>query len=134
MKLKNRIMSWVLSPGAYALWHSMGSPDEWVWHAYKDPLFEHKTTQLCVRMDLWWKMPVPCYLFPPLWIVVVLVWAFWPNAGFYVVDHDAAIGPIDAQLIAGRMMRLRKRLLYLERTKNKRAANLAVFKRLTVNE
>jgi hypothetical protein len=85
-------------------------------------------------MDLWWQIPAPCYLFPPLWIIVVLVWAFWPCFGFYCVGHDEAIGPIDAQLIAGRAMRLRKRLLFLKRTSSKREANLAVFTKLTVNE
>jgi hypothetical protein len=29
MKLKNRIMSWILHPSAYLVWHALGNPDEW---------------------------------------------------------------------------------------------------------
>ena len=29
MKLKNRVMSWILHPSAYLVWHSMGNPEEW---------------------------------------------------------------------------------------------------------
>lgn len=29
MKIRNRIMSWILSPAAYLVWHAMGNLDEW---------------------------------------------------------------------------------------------------------
>ena len=30
MKLKNRVMSWILSPGAYAVWMALGVREDWV--------------------------------------------------------------------------------------------------------
>lgn len=39
MKLKNRIMSWILAPGAYLVWHALGNLEEWRAIAHSGDVF-----------------------------------------------------------------------------------------------
>ena len=134
MKLKNRIMAALLSPGAYALWHSMGNPEEWEWRDDgKEPYFRHKGSHLKVCMDLWWRIPGPCYLFPFLWWIPLLSWAFNP-IWIYCVDQDEGLGICDRFLIAGRAARLRGRIIRHLKNQQRRKSNSNILAALTVNE
>lgn len=49
MSIKNRIMSWILHPSAYLVWHALGNPEEWEtpsWHQLK-----HKTVDVALWMS-----------------------------------------------------------------------------------
>lgn len=135
MKLKNRIMSWLLSPGAYALWHSMGNPEEWMWDQ-ENERFYNKSAQLYVRMRLWWTEgpPFPLLLIPPITIVALFLWAAWPFVWFTCYSYEDGIGWIDRNLIAGRAMRLRGKLMRRDYKSKKQKQNTAIFTKLTVNQ
>lgn len=133
MKLKNRLMAGLLSPGAYALWHSMGNPEEWEWRDCKEPYFRHKGSHLVVRMDLWWRLPLPCYVFPFLWWVPLASWALHP-IWIHCVDQEAGLGLCDRFLIAGRASRLRGRITRHLKAQQKRKSNSNILAALTVNE
>lgn len=78
MKLRNRIMSWILSPGAYAVWHALGAPEEW------EPTFIDKEVYHLVHkptgVDLW-----------------------VPSGAFYFdcrnTELNNAIGPLERHLV-----------------------------------
>lgn len=40
MKLKNRVMSWILAPGAYLVWHALEAWDEWDANVHTGDVFE----------------------------------------------------------------------------------------------
>lgn len=142
MKLSNRIMSWILSPGAYALWHSASNAEEWRWHRDHEYI-EHKTNGVRVTVINSTDPSVP-------WLITVpLAFLF----GTFVIDcedpYRGAIGYFERHIIAGRVYRLRNRLRRLQdgpgfwkafwenRRKKKElrlARNKAVFSKLTVNQ
>lgn len=135
MKLKNRIMSWILSPGAYALWHSMGNPEEWKWHGDREA-FYNDSARLWVKMTLWWTEgpPFPVLLIPPMSIIAVVLWILWPFVWFYCDGYQEGIGWIDRNLIAGRAMRLRSKLIKRDFASKKLKHNRDIFTKLTVNQ
>lgn len=46
MKLRNRLMSWILSPGTYMVWHALGDPEEW-------KLDSHTLVHKATGFNLW---------------------------------------------------------------------------------
>lgn len=124
MKLQNRIMSWVLSPGAYAVWHSMGAVEEW---QIDGDALVHKTTQIQVNV-IDYRPHVPAFIGAPITFLI----------GSFVLDcegpYKGAIGYFERHLIAGRAFRLQKKLHRRHRTRRRRSASTDVFKKLMVNE
>lgn len=125
MKLKNRIMSWLLSPGAYAVWHSLGSPEEWEYFHDRDYI-RHKTTE--VKLKLLNEESVEM----PYWIAGFITFL----AGSFFVDchepYEGTIGYFERHLIAGRAARTRNKLRKLRKARKQR--NMALFSKLMVNE
>lgn len=104
MKLKNRIMSWILSPGAYAVWHALGAPEEWV-GASADDSASHTIRHIPTGVQLW-----------------------VASGGFFLDCHapfNGAIGLIDRHILWPRARRIRKKLLA------KPSKNRALFVRMT---
>ena len=119
MKLKNRIMSWILSPGAYALWHSMGNPEEW----------ERSGTSYMHKQHRWISFDAPYGEIPPI-ICGALICIIGSFA--FDLNNRHAIGLFERHLIAGRGYRLAKRIYKQSSTLRKNNMNL--FTTLTVNE
>lgn len=142
MKLSNRIMSWILSPGAYAVWHAAGNPEEWKWDKDSECV-EHKTNGVRVLAINNTDPSLPWLFTVPIAFVIAS----------FLVDCEApyrgAIGHFERHLIAGRIYRLRNRLrreqsgpgfwkTLRENHRKKRALRLErnrqVFSKLTVNQ
>jgi hypothetical protein len=135
IKLRNRIMSWILSPGAFALWHSMGNPDEWKWDVDNSRLLNDRAC-LYVKVQLWWELaPTPLLVVPPFCFVLTpICWMLWPFIGFWCYNYEDGIGWFDRNVIAGRAMRLRTKLMKRDRVSKKQRQNSAIFTKLTVNQ
>lgn len=132
MKLHNRIMSWLLSPGAYAAWHAMSNPEEWIWDEENDTI-DHKTG-VFFWVKRWWNIaPAPLMWIPPFcFFTVPMMWALWPVFLDAYGEYRGAIGYFERHLIAGRAARLRDKLRKKNNVRRKR--NQAVFTKLTVNQ
>lgn len=119
MKLKNRIMSWILSPGAYALWHSMGNPEEW--EEIKDNhtwYLRHKPSTMCMLYGR------GCmYGFRGF---------FLDGSHRYGVGH--CIGYFERHLVYPRVRACLKRIRYMQRTSDFRKANTNLLSKLTINQ
>lgn len=128
MKIRNRIMSWVLSPGAYAVWHSMGNPGEWV--IGSDDL-THKTG-LRVTVLNWRNAHEQGFPRPIAAFVAFIIGAFIMDCEG---EYAGAIGYLERHIIAGRAYRLVKKLRRGRRGSSARQKkNTAVFTKLTVNQ
>lgn len=125
MKLSNRIMSWVLSPGAYAVWHSLGNPEEWQYHHDSDYI-THKTTQVRLIVPNEDTVDLPYTVAGPLAFLV----------GSFMLDclepFENSIGLFERHLIAGRAARVRNKLRKARDSRKQR--NRALFSKLMVNE
>lgn len=126
MKPINWIMSKVLSPGAYAVWHSMGNPEEWVQHT--DDTLMHKTTGLSIFALDKSTDQVPSLLAYP---VVFLIGSFFVDCK---EPYKGAIGYLERHLIAGRVFRTLNSVKQHERKTERQKRNQAVFTRLLVNQ
>lgn len=126
MKLHNRIMSWILSPGAYAVWHSLGNSEEWDCRPDRDWI-EHKTTG--VRLNLLNEENVAAPYFIAGFLAFII--------GSFVVDcrdpYEGTIGFFERHLIAGRAARTRNKLR-TARLGSRKQRNRALFSKLMVNE
>lgn len=110
MKLKNRIMSWILSPGAYAVWHALGAPEEWL----ADP----HTLRHCATGVQLWTSSGPFFLD-----------AHYDGQ----LSSPGAIGYFERYLLWPRAWRAR-RVLRRKLVSARKQANMDIFKKLTVNE
>lgn len=129
MKLKNHIMSWILSPGAYAVWHALGDPDEWQ-HDGDDGLV-HKQTALEVRVVDWRTAHTAGVPRPFAFVVTLLVSGFMFDC---VGKYAGAIGFFERHLVAVRAYRAVK-VLHKHKHRSQRVErNRQVFAKLTVNE
>lgn len=125
-KLSSRIMSWILSPGAYAVWHALGNPEEWDYVPDRD-FIRHKTTavQLVVMNEATVETPY----------FIAGFFAFL--AGFFLFDargdYEGSIGIFERHLVVGRAVRTRNKLRKMA-SNSRTARNRALFAKLTVNE
>lgn len=126
MKLSNRIMSWILSPGAYAVWHSMGNPEEWRWDAPSEQLI-HQSGLWLPLLDKSTKEIPAVIAYPTVFVL-----------GTFVLDcggeYKGAIGHLERHLIAGRAYRLKNRLCRQAQLSIRKRRNQAVFTKLLVNQ
>ena len=128
MKLHNRIMSWILSPGAYAVWHALGVREEWT-HDGDDELV-HKATGVRLFVLNWRNAPdVP--------VVFAFVVVFF--VGGFIFDckgegHRGAIGYLERHIVAIRAYWVVRWLHLRDHGSARKKANMAVFTKLTVNE
>lgn len=129
--MKKWLMQKLLSPGAYALWHSMGNPDEWKWYE-NDEFFWHIGSSTKIPFERWWRIAPPAlYIVPPfLLFIPPLLWAFWPCS----FDCNGAIGLFERHLVAGRAIRLYSKLRRREKTMAQRQKNQDLFTKLTINQ
>lgn len=135
MKPYTWLMSKILSPGAFAVWHSMGDPEEWKYDKTNSEL-HHKTTGLSVhaahRNSL---KPIQDGDDLVIFIICAPLMFFFSS---FTLDctgqHKGAIGYLERHLIYGRACRLIKYLTKPEHKKKRRERNRAVFALLTVNE
>lgn len=138
MKLSSRIMSWILSPGAYAVWHSMGNPEEWEWCRFgdDDKALRHKPTHLHIDMVEWWELPPAVWAIPFMWFVPLLCWMLWPCVIDCRGEYAGAIGYLERHIIAGRALRLRTTLLRPPASVRsiRKRRNQAVFTKLLINQ
>ena len=116
MKIKNYIMSKILSPGAYAVWHSLGNPEEW-----GDPsrhTLPHQSG--AVNLDVSYGAS-RFYQFL--------------CGGFEFDDIERPfLGWFERHLVYPRALRMLRRRDKLARMSERKKRNLAVFIKLTVNE
>lgn len=123
MKIKNRIMSWVLSPGAYAVWHALGNSEEWEVEAER---LKHKRADVrlfvlnCYHEDA----PPAVVAFP---VTCIVSGFLFDCAG----KDKGAIGYLERHLIAPRAYRVMRQLA---RVGDRRKKNRNVFTKLTVNQ
>jgi hypothetical protein len=63
LPMKNRVMSWLLSPGAYAVWRALQNPEEWDSDTAPAYWLDHKPTRIRFRYR-----GFPTNDFAPLWL------------------------------------------------------------------
>lgn len=134
MKISNRIMSWILSPGAYALWHSMGNPDEWSYRSDSNTSSLRHHSGVSVEIGRWWNLPLPFWLIPLLWIAPMISWAFWPAILDCEGPFEGSVGYLERHFIAGRAMRLRGKLVKSKKVNHRKQRNRDLFTKLTINQ
>lgn len=137
MKLYQWLMSKILSPGAYAVWHAMGAPEEWGWDGDRTELV-HKTT-VRVELHLWWKVgdtcnPLTVIIFPLILLILVLSYLASSFTAMPKGPFEGSIGWIDQGLIAGRALRLRKALIKRKTISSRQQRNMDLFTKLTINQ
>lgn len=120
MKIRNRIMSWILSPGAYAVWHALGNPGEW--HEEADRL-THLQTHITLQAD----QNAPAI-------------ARWLFLRMFLMDGYESRGTnrfmlfYERPFVYGRAQRCIRKLRKAARVSQRRKTNMDIFLKLTVNE
>lgn len=124
MKLKNRIMSWILSPGAYAVWHAAGSPEEWELENH-DRFLRHKATGI-----LLWVGYDGLILFRGIFGAFV----FDGEDRWTGINRPACIGLFERHIVYPKLMQCALSLMKARKNAERDAANRALFAKLIVNE
>ena len=124
MKIHCWVMSKLLSPGGYALWHSLGNMDEWERDSY---CLIHKNTKLRINCYQAYVSDDAPELMGRINAFIFGGWVFDLKDGSFLKVYER-------QLLAGRGYRLFWKIKRVARKKARKKTNMEVFKAMTLNE